>query len=181
MQLVHAQQLLAQRHITVHFVQVPVHGFNQVGVDLGFHLVGIQRSLQCAVIVPCRGKELQLLKLCVQRCGNGVFHLAEACVIGLKGISAKRAVGAFQQRHKRARCERVHLTLPVAHLGEAQICISQHAADVFRASCHLACCCQQAFFRCREHMCLQPSHGCNRPAVCFQGLLFGEKPFHRFL
>ena len=51
-QLVHAQQLFPQRHIAVHLVQVPVHRLDQVGVDLRLHLVGVQRGLQRAAVMP---------------------------------------------------------------------------------------------------------------------------------
>ena len=112
-QLVHAQQLFPQRHIAVHLVQVPVHRFNQVGVDLRLHLVGVQRGLQRAAVMPRVREELQLPELCVQRRRDGVLHLAEAGVISLKGIPAQLPVGALQQRHKRACRQRVHLPLAV--------------------------------------------------------------------
>ena len=112
-QLVHAQQLFPQRHIAVHLVQVPVHRLDQVGVDLRLHLVGVQRGLQRAAVMPRIREELQLPELCIQRRCDGVFHLAEAGVVGLKGVFAQHAVGALQQRYKRACGQRVQLALAV--------------------------------------------------------------------
>ena len=180
-QLVHTQQLFAQRHIAVHLVQVSVHRLNQVGVDLRLHLVGVERGLQRAAVVPRVCKELQLPELRVQRRGDGVFHLSEAGVIGLKGIFAQDAVGALQQRHKRAGRQRVRAALAVRYVGEAQIRIPQHAADVIRRARHLSRGGQQGLFRCREHMRLQPPHGVDWPAVGLQCLFLGKEPVHRLV
>ena len=158
-----------------------MHRLDQVGVDLRLHLVGVQRGLQRAAVVPRVREELQLPELCVQRRRDGVFHLTEAGVVGLKGVFAQHAVGALQQRYKRACGQRVQLALAVRCVREAQIRIPQHAPDVIRRARHFARGSQQGLFLSREHMCLQPPHGSDGPAVGLQRRFLGKKPLHRLV
>ena len=100
MKLVHAEQLLAQRNIAVHFIQVGVHRGDKVVVDLRGNFGTVERSFQRAAVFAGIGKEAKLLELAVQNGSNGVFEFSQTVVIGFEGVAAQRDIRAFEQRNE---------------------------------------------------------------------------------
>lgn len=118
MQLVHAQQLLAQGNVAVHLVQVVVNGLDEVHVHRHGDLGGVQGGLDGTVVMAGVGKEAQLLELTVQGGSNGVLILAQLLVIGLEGPAAQLPVGAGQQGHKGGVRQGMDAALAVGDVGE---------------------------------------------------------------
>ena len=137
-QLIHAQKLLAQGDIAVHLVQVGMNRFDQVQIDLLGHLRLIQGRCQGVGIFPRGGEEAALLELRVQGGGDGVFKLAQAAVVGVKGVLAQHPVAALQQGDKGAVGELVLSAVLVLHLREFQVRVAEHAADIVRALGHFS-------------------------------------------
>ena len=137
MQLIHAEELLAQCDIAVHLVHVIVDSVDEVEVYALRNLGRVERRGKGRGIFPRIGKEAKLLKLRVKRRGNGVFELVIALIAVFKGALAEHSVRALHERHKRPGRERVRLTLSVDRVIKAQVGISQCAADRVRRVGHL--------------------------------------------
>ena len=156
MQLVHTQHLLAQGHIAVHLVQIGVNRLDQVQIHLLGHLGNVQGCGQGVGIIPRGGKEAALLELRVQRGGDGVFKLAQAVIVAVKGVLAEHPVAALQQRDEGAAGELVLFAVLILHIGEFQIRVAENAADIVRALGHLPRCGQKRLL-CRAEDVLRPA------------------------
>ena len=146
-QLVHAEELLAQGDVGVHLVEVPVHGLNETVVDALGHLGRVQGGGEGVVIAAGGGLKTQHLKLRVQRRGQGAGELAHAAVAGPEGVAAQGAVGALQQRDVAGAGEGMGVSLAVGHIREAQIRVTQDVVDVHGALGHLSGRGEQLFLR----------------------------------
>ena len=136
MELVHAQQLLAQAHIAVHGVQIVVDGLDQVVVDLGVHLGLGQSGVESGGIAPGVGKELQLLHLGAQDGGAGVAELAVHAVEGLEGGLTQGPVGGLEQSDIVAVGDGVGLALAVGGVGVGHVGVVEEGEDVVGGLTH---------------------------------------------
>ena len=99
-QLVYAEQLLAKADIAVHLVEILVDGLNELMIDAGRDLGLIERCLEGGGVVARVGEELELLDVCLQRCGAGVAEALIGFIVCLERILAQDAVGGFQAGNK---------------------------------------------------------------------------------
>ena len=136
-ELVHAQALLPQGHVAVHLVQVVVDGGDEIMVNLGRHLGGVQGGRQGALIAPGVGEELQGLELGVQGGGEGVLALVHPAVVGLEGGLAQGPVAAHQHGDVGGVRQGALPALAVHHGGEGQVGIPEGGADPVGGIRHL--------------------------------------------
>ena len=111
MQLVHAQDVLAQACVVVERAEVPVHRVHEVVVDGGGNLVGIEAVLEGVLVAAGVRKELELLDLGGEKPGAGVAVCAIALVDRVEGGLAQHAVVAALEADEAAVAHGVLLAL----------------------------------------------------------------------
>ena len=181
MQLVHAQQLLAQGHVAVHLVQVVVNGLDEVHVHRHGDLGGVQGGLDGAVIVAGVGKEAQLLELAVQGGGDGVLVLAQLLVIGLEGPAAQLPVGAGQQGDEGGVRQGMDVALAVGDIGEDLVGVAENAGDVLGGVGHFTGGGQQTLLGRGENVVLAAADLVQAAAIRLQLRLLGVEPVQRLI
>ena len=153
-QLLHAQQLLAQADIAVHLVHVPVDRLDQIVVDGYGHIGPVHGRLPGRAVLPGGCEELLLLVLGIQQAGGGVAHAAQGVIEVFVGALAQRPVAALLQGHKGALAQGMGLSLAVYGVGIAHIGIEKGAENGFRSVGHLPGGGQQPLFGGGEGVCL---------------------------
>ena len=181
MQLVHAQQLLAQGNVAVHLVQVVVNGLDEVHVHRHGDLGGVQGGLNGAVVMAGVGKEAQLLELAVQCGGDGVLILAQLLVIGLEGPAAQLPVGAGQQGNEGGVRQGMDAALAVGDVGEDLVGVAENAGDVLRSVGHFTGGGQQTLLGRGENVVLAAADLVQATAIGLQLRLLRIEPIQGFL
>ena len=121
MQLIHAQQLLAQADIAVHLVHVGIYGLHQIAVNLRRHVVRIDCRFQRGRIISRLRIENLLLYLSVVKSGNRSGKLFVDAVKSFKRIFSDAAVARFLERHKIAVGKAHLLPVFIIHLRVSHI------------------------------------------------------------
>ena len=152
MQLVHAEELLAQVDIAVHLVQILVNGLDEVRVDARRNVCDIERSLHGRAVLTGLREELQLFDLRGQHGGDGVAEAAVGVIEILKGALAQRAVAGLHVGDIGAVGQRMLVALAIRAVRELHIGIRQETIDIVRSLGHLACGGQQLLLGRAEHM-----------------------------
>ena len=180
MQGVDAQRLLAQLQVAVHRGQVAVDGLDQRVVDLLGDLVLKQRVLARGGIAARLGKEHVLLDGGGVGGGDGVGKLVVALVVGVVGVLAHAAVGAFQQGDEAA-VGQLHVhAVGVFDGAEGEVRVGEHGIDGVGGSGHLARLGQQLLLLGRERVLLQTQLALQRAAVGLQRGLLRKVPLDLF-
>ena len=150
MQLVHAQQLLAQADVAVELVQIGVHGVHQVVIDLGRHPGVADGGGQGGVVLPGGGEELALLHLGAEHRRSGVLEAAAGVVILLIGGAAQLPVLAHLVGDEGGVGQGQEIAVPIHRVGEGEIGVGELGVDVVRGLGHLPGGGQQLLLRVRQ-------------------------------
>ena len=180
-QLVHAEQLLAQRNIAVHLVHVRVDGLDEIVVNLLRHLRHVERGGAGGGIMPRVREELERAELPVERRGDGIFEFTETVIISFKGVFAQHAVAAHEQGDERPARENALVSFAVGHGREREIGVAEDAGDIFRAVRHLSGGGEELFLLRGEDVRLAAANFINIAAVGLQLRLRGIEEIHRVL
>ena len=181
MELLQAQDLLAQGHVPMELVQVLVDRREQVVVDLLRHLRGEEGTGEGAGVLPRPGVEDVRADLGVQHGGKGVAACAVDAVDGLEGVLPQRPVRALQQGEERAVAHGVLPALAVHHAGELHVRVGVAGVDAAGAPAELSGPGKQVLLRGGEDVLpLQPGLG-QVPAVLLQGGELGVEALQRLL
>ena len=109
-----------------------------------------------------------MLELCIQRGCNGILHFAETAVIRIENLFAEQNVAAFQQGDERGVRKLVYGAVAVRNVREAEICVSQRAADIIRSIRHFTRGSQKCFALLRKDMRGASAYQISGPAIRFQ-------------
>lgn len=96
-------------------------------------------------VVARVGEELELLDVCLQRCGAGVAEALIGFIVCLERILAQDAVGGFQTGNKGSLAERMFVAVLVKGGLELQVRIGEHRENIARGVRHLACAREELF------------------------------------
>ena len=180
-QLVHAEQLLSQRNIAVHGRKRAVYCIDQIAVNLGRHLVAVERGIQCRGIFSHVREKQQLLKLRGQRCRRGVAELVVHRVQRIeRGLSQHTVVG-LHQRDERAVRDRMRDTVLVHRVREFEVSVVEHGVNVIRAGGHFACSGEDCLLLVGQHMLSAAANAVDIQAVQLQLGCFGVQTVHVFI
>ena len=180
-QLVHAQQLLAQADIAVHLIEILVDGLDQLMVNARRDLGAVERSLQRRGVFACVGKELQLLDVGVKRRGTGVAEALIRGIVVLKCALAQDAVGRLEAGNIGALTDGM-LCAILVHSGlKLQVGVGEHRENVLRGLGHFACGGQQLFFRGRKNVRTAAAALIEITAVQLQLWLLAVELLHLFI
>ena len=147
MQLVHAQQLLAQTDIAVHFVHVLVDCLDEVLVHGGRDVGRVQRRFKGRVVLPRLGEEFQLLVLGIEKGGSGGLERSQRTVKIFIGALTQHSVAALLQADEGSLGQGMLISLGVHGVGEFQVCIGEGAVNGVGCLRHFARRRQQLFLR----------------------------------
>ena len=168
MQLLHAQQLLAQTDIAVHFVHVLVNRLNEILVDGGGDVGGVQRRFKGRVVLPRLGEEFQLLVLGVENGGGGGLEVAKNAVEILVGAPAQYPVAAFLQADEGSLGQGMLVPVGVHGVGELHVRVGEGAVNGVGRLGHFSRRRQKLFLRGGEGMRLAAAQVCQEAAVALQ-------------
>ena len=146
MQLVHTEQLFAQRNVAVHRRERAVHRVDQVVVDRRRYFGAVQRSVQRGRIAAGIGKKQQLLHLCGQGSRRGIAELTVYRIKRIERGTAQHAVVGLHQRDKGTVRHRMRYTVSVHRIRESKVGIVQHGIDLIRCGGHFPGGSQQRLF-----------------------------------
>ena len=152
MQLVQTHQPLAQAHVAVHFVKIVMDSFDQIGIDTDRNLGRVEGGLLRRGVIASLREELQLLDLCAEHGGEGVFIVLIDAVIGVVGVLAEGTVRRFQAGHIGALRDLMGVPLSVQRVREFHVGVGEQGEHAVRRARHLARGSQQLFFLFGENM-----------------------------
>ena len=173
-EIVHVQRLqpqglLAQGHIAVHLVHVPVDRVDEAVVHRLRHLRQGHGAGQGALIPPGAGVEQILGHGAAQHGGQGVAAAAVGGVEGVEGVFPQGPVAALQKGDIGAVGQRMLPALAVGHRGEFQVRVNEAVEDLPRESAHLPGAGQQLLLRRGEDVGPLGAGPGEIPAVLLQG------------
>ena len=178
MQLVNAQQLLAELHILVHVVHVLVDCLNKLLVNLHRNLVAVERCLERAVVLPRPGTERQALHLGSQNRRRGIPEVLIYSVQALKRRFAQLPVVGVHERNVASVSYLVLVPVLVGGVREFQVGVVEHREDIVRGACHFAGQRHDTLLRLGENMRAFAAHSVNAQAVKLHFRLLPEETLH---
>ena len=181
MELLYAEHFLTESDVAVHFIEVSVNGFDEVGVNLGWHLGSVERGGKSARIFAGFRKEAKLFELRVKGRGNGVLELAEAVIIGFKNLFSELLVRAFKKRNERTAGKRIGIALFVGDARELEVGVFKGAGNGLGRFGHFAGGGKNSFALGRENVFGAAADAVNAAAIGLELRLLLIEPVEGFL
>ena len=167
-ELIHPQDLLAQRHPLMKRLQDGVCGRYQVPENAHRNIVAVETGFKAGGIFPGHGQEVIFFHRGRKAGRYRVDVLHIRFVVHLGGVAAHPAVRAFQDGAVPLLGELYILAVLILDGAERHVGVLDHAEDVRRSGQHRACTRQQGLFLIRKDVRLGPDQVFQHKGVGFK-------------